>query len=79
MTNENNTTHFCIRESLPLGDMGDWLGLTFETESDRDSVYDTWMSTYLAGRCTGQPVKENRSYPIGYEVSDVGYWMKRLA
>ena len=71
--------YYCIRESLPLGDMGDWLGLTFKTESLRDEVYDTWAATYAAGRCTGKPVKENRLSPMGYEVSDIGYWMKRLA
>ena len=77
--NKLNITHYCIREVLPMGDMGDWLGLTFKTESERDSVYDTWENTFLAGRCTGKPVKENSSYPIGYEVSDIGYWMKRLS
>ena len=71
--------YYCIRESLPLGDMGDWLGLTFKTEASRDEVYDTWAATYAAGRCVGVPVKENSSYPIGHLVSDVGYWIKRLS
>ena len=70
---------YCIRESLPLGDMGDWLGLSFKTEWERDQVFGCWEATYAAGRCVGKPVKETRSYPMGYEVSDVGYWMKRLS
>ena len=71
--------YYCIRESLPLGDMGDWLGLTFKTEASRDEVYDTWASTYAAGRCVGKPIKETTSCPMGYEVSDIGYWIKRLS
>ena len=71
--------YYCIREVLPLGDCGDWLGLTVKTESERDSVYAVWEASHEAGRCTGKPVKENSSYPIGYEVSDVGYWLKRLS
>lgn len=71
--------YYCIRESLPLGEMGDWLGLSFSSKSERDQVFSIWAATYAAGRCVGVPVKEDTSYPIGHLVSDVGYWMKRLS
>lgn len=70
--------YYCIREALPLGDMGDWLGLSFTSEDSRDQVYDAWWNTYRR-QGGGKPVKMESAHPIGYLVSDVAYWIKRLS
>ena len=72
-------TYYCIRESLPLGDMGDWLGLSFKTKSERDQVLLVWENTYSRQACVGKPVAFESKFQIGHLVSDVGYWVKRLS
>ena len=71
--------YYCIRESLPLGDMGDCLRLSFSSKSERDQVLLVWENTYSRQGCVGKPVAFESCFQIGHLVSDVGYWVKRLS
>ena len=73
--------NYYIWECLPLGDMGENLVLRFQTEEQRDQVFEVWWAAYAAQKISGKPTSHQSKEVYGWPVdgNNLEYWLKRLS